>query len=317
MTKALITGISGFAGSHLCDYLQSVGDYEICGTYLDDASLSNLSQKEKIHLHKLNLLDTPATEKLIEEEKPDVIFHLAALTSPRSSIDNPSETFVNNIKAQINILEPLKKLNLIKTKVLIVSSAEVYGLVERSDLPIDEETPFNPTNPYAVSKLAQDFLGLQYYLSDKVQVIRVRPFNHVGPRQAPAFVISAFAKRIVEIEKGKEKIMKVGNLTSKRDFTDVRDMVKAYVLAIENGKVGDVYNLGSGKSYEISEILTMMTGLSSVEIKTEEDSSLLMPSDNPELICDYSKFKTLTGWQPEIPIEKTLSETIEYWRRII
>jgi GDP-4-dehydro-6-deoxy-D-mannose reductase len=315
--KVLITGISGFAGSHLCDYLQKVGGYEICGTYLDDTSLSNLSQKDQIHLHKLNLLDAPATEKLIEEEKPEIIFHLAALTSPRSSIDNPAETFVNNITAEINILEPLKKFNMTSTKVLIVSSAEVYGLVKGSDLPIDEETPFNPTNPYAVSKLSQDFLGLQYYLSNKIQAIRVRPFNHVGPRQAPLFVISAFAKRIVEIEKGKEETMKVGNLTSKRDFTDVRDMVKAYVLAIEKGKIGDVYNLGSGKSYEISEILNLMTSLSTAKITTVEDPSLLMPSDNPELICDPSKFEDLTGWQPEIPIEKTLSDTIEYWRRIV
>lgn len=317
MTKALITGISGFAGSHLSDYLLKIGGYEIHGTHLDDAALSNLSQKDKIHLHKLNLLDSPAVEKLIEDEKPDVIFHLAALTSPRSSIDNPSETFVNNVTAEINLLESLKKFNMLQAKVLIVSSAEVYGLVENSDLPIDEETPFNPTNPYAVSKLAQDFLGLQYFLSNKIQTVRVRPFNHVGPRQSPVFVISAFAKRIVEIEKGKEKVMKVGNLTSKRDFTDVRDMVKAYVLAIEKGKIGDVYNLGSGRSYEISEILKMMIDLSTTNVETQEDSSLLMPSDNPEFICDYSKFKDLTGWQSEIPIEKTLSDTIEYWRRTI
>lgn len=317
MTKVLITGITGFAGSHLADYLLQVGGYEICGTHLDDKTLSNLSQIEKIHLHKLNLLDEEATQKLVEDEKPDVIFHLAALTSPRGSLDNPSETFVNNITAEINILEPLKKLKLLQTKVLIVSSAEVYGLVSEEDLPIDEDTAFNPTNPYAVSKLAQDFLGLQYFLSSKLQIIRVRPFNHVGPRQSPAFVISAFAKRIVEIEKGKEKVMKVGNLSSKRDFTDVRDMVKAYVLAIEKGKTGDVYNLGSGRSYEISQILSMMISMSKSKIETEEDSSLLMPSDNPELLCDFSKFKNLTGWQPEIPIEKTLSETIEYWRRII
>ncbi len=317
MTKVLITGISGFAGSHLCDHLLEVGGFEICGTYLDEASLSNLDNKESLHLHKLNLLDTQASEKLIKEEKLDYIFHLAALTSPRASIDNPSDTFINNISAQINLLEPLKKLGLTQTKVLIISSAEIYGLVDPKNIPIDEDTPYNPTNPYAVSKLAQDYLGLEYFLSDKIRIIRLRPFNHVGPRQSPAFVISAFAKRIAEIEKGREKVMKVGNLTSKRDFTDVRDMVKAYLMAIEKGKEGDVYNLGSGKSYEISHILNMMTGLSKADIKTEEDPSLLMRSDNPELVCDYSKFNKLTGWTPQIPIEKTLSETIEYWRKVI
>lgn len=240
---------------------------------------------------------------------------MAALTSPKMSFQNPAETFDNNITAQINILEAMK--NLPETKILVVSSAEVYGLVAKEDLPIDEETPFNPTNPYAVSKLAQDYLGLGYFISNKVQVVRVRPFNHVGPRQTPNFVVSAFAKRIVQIEKGKEKVMKVGNLTSKRDFTDVRDMVKAYLLAIEKGQIGDVYNLGSGVSRQIREILDMMISLSKTKIETEEDSALLMPSDNPELVCDYSKFNALTGWKPEIPIERTLQETLEYWRGTI
>ncbi|MEK9176205.1 MAG: GDP-mannose 4,6-dehydratase [Patescibacteria group bacterium] len=316
MSKVLITGITGFAGSHLADYLLSLGNYDISGTYLDDANLVNLEQKDKVRLHKLNLLDALAIEEMIAEEKPDLLFHLAALTSTRNSFDNPAKTFTNNVTSQINILEGVKKHSL-DTKILVISSAEVYGLVSPEDLPIDENTPFNPTNPYAVSKLAQDFLGLQYNLAHKLKIVRVRPFNHVGVRQAPIFVISAFAKRIAEIEKGKEKVMKVGNLTSKRDFTDVRDMVKAYLLALEKGKLGDVYNLGSGKSYEISKILEMMVGMSTVPIETQQDPSLLMQSDNPDLVCDPSKFEALTGWKSEIPIEKTLEETLEYWRKAI
>lgn len=317
MKKVLITGISGFAGSHLAERFLSIGDYDISGTYLDDSSIANLSQKDRINLHKINLLDAKATEELVAFKKPDLLFHLAALTSPQNSFENPTETFVNNISGQITILEAIKKHNLVDTKILIVSSAEIYGLVSSENLPIDEDTQFNPTNPYAVSKLAQDFLGLQYFLSDKLRIVRVRPFNHVGPRQSPSFVVSAFAKRIVEIEKGREKVMKVGNLTSKRDFTDARDMVRAYVLALEKGKEGEVYNLGSGKSYEISKILEMMINLATVKIETEPDKSLTRRSDNPELICDYSKFENLTGWKPEIPIEKTLTDTLDYWRSII
>jgi GDP-4-dehydro-6-deoxy-D-mannose reductase len=301
----------------LSDYLLKQNNYRVSGTYLNDESLLNLENKDSINLYKVDLLDPEATNKLVQYEKPDYLFHLAALTSAKKSFSSPRETFVNNVSGQINLLESIVKSGFQDTKILVVSSAEVYGLVSKEDLPIDEETPFMPTNPYSVSKLSQDFLGLQYFLSHKLNIVRVRPFNHVGPRQSPHFVVSAFAKRIVEIEKGKEAVMKVGNLESKRDFTDVRDMVKAYVLALEKGKVGDVYNLGSGSSHKISEILEIMRGMSKTEIKIEEDPNLIRPHDDPELLCDSSKFENLTGWKPEIPIEKTLEDTLEYFRGIV
>ena len=316
MKKVLITGISGFVGSYLGQLLLEKG-FEIVGTYLTDESKDSLPNKEKYTLHKLNLIDEKSTWELIEKEQPDQIYHLAALPATRDSFDNPKETFINNVSSQISILEAVKKTGLKNTKILIVSSAEVYGLVSKDNLPINEEVPFNPTNPYAVSKLTQDMLGLQYFLSDQLKIIRVRPFNHVGPRQSPQFAVSAFAKKIAEIEKGKEKIMKVGNLDSSRDFTDVRDMVKAYVLALDLGKEGDVYNLGSGKSYKISEILDMYISMSRVKITVEKDRSLIRRSDDPQLLCDSSKFRKLTGWKPEIPIEKTLKDTLEYWREVI
>lgn len=316
MKKAFITGISGFAGSYLASYLLEKG-FNVGGTYLFEESLDLLPDKDNLSLHKINLLDEEKISEALKLEKPDYIFHLAALTSPKKSFENPKDTFINNISAQLNLFQAIKKHNLEESKILIVSSAEVYGLVSRENLPIDEDTPFNPTNPYAVSKLTQDFLGLQYFISDKLRIIRVRPFNHSGPRQAPYFVISAFAKRVAEVEKGKDKIMKVGNLNSKKDFTDVRDMVKAYLLAIEKGEEGEVYNLGSAKSYEISKILDLLLNFSTDKIKTEQDPSLMRPSDNHELVCDYSKFHKLTGWQPEIPIEKTIKDTLDYWRKIV
>lgn len=316
MKKAFITGITGFAGSYLAENLLDNG-YEVLGTYLSDNSKEDFLNKDKVTLYKLDLLDEDKTSEVLNEARPDYLFHLAALTSPKSSFDNPAETFVTNVKSEINVLEAIRKNSLIDTRILIVSSAEVYGLVDSENLPVDEDTPFNPTNPYAVSKLAQDYLGLQYAIAHKLKIVRVRPFNHVGPKQSPDFVVSGFAKRIAEIEKGKQEIMKVGNLSSRRDFTDVVDMMEAYRLALEKGEIGEVYNLGSGVSYEISKILEMLIGFSSVEIQTEVDALLMRPSDNPELVCDYSKFSALTAWKPEIPIETTLKNTLDYWRNII
>lgn len=317
MTKVLITGITGFAGSYLSEHLLKENKFEVSGTYLNDTSLANLENKDSIKLYKVNLIDADATAKLIQYEKPDYLFHLAALPSAKKSYSDPSGTFINNVLSEINLLEAVRSNHFSETKILIVSSAEVYGLVTAEDLPINEEVPFRPTSPYSVSKLAQDFLGLQYFLSHKLKIIRVRPFNHVGPRQSPHFVVSAFAKRIAEIEKGDENIMQVGNLESKRDFTDVRDMVRAYLMAIEMGESGEVYNIGSGKSHKISEILEIMKKMSKTDIKVMQDPNLIRPLDDPELLCDPTKFENLTGWKPEIPIEKTLEDTLEYFRGIV
>ncbi|MEK7559387.1 MAG: GDP-mannose 4,6-dehydratase [Patescibacteria group bacterium] len=316
--KSLITGISGFAGTFLAEHLVSK-NFEVLGVYLQEASLTNLGKtKDKVSLFKLDLSDKDSVFDFIKQNKPDYIFHLAALTSPSDSFDDPFTTIQNNINAQLNILEALRKLSFFDTKILVVSSAEIYGLIDKKDLPIDENVSFKPTNPYAVSKITQDFLGLQYFLSYNLKVIRVRPFNHIGPRQGDKFVVSAFARKIAEIEKGKrEPVLTVGNLKSKRDFTDVRDMVKAYLLSLEKGTSGDVYNLGSGRSYEISEVLDKLLSLSSAKIQVKEDKSLLRPVDNPESVCNYDKFFKITGWKPEISLDQTLRDTLDYWRNII
>jgi GDP-4-dehydro-6-deoxy-D-mannose reductase len=319
MKKVLITGVTGFAGNYLAEYLLSVGGYSVSGTYLLEDSLNSVGNiKDRLNLVRADLSEQKSVFKIIEDIKPDIIFHLAALTSPADSFKNPIETLNNNISLEVNLLEAIRKFNLLDTKILITSSADIYGLVKEEDLPIDEQTPLMPTNPYSVSKIAQDFLGLTYFLSYKLKIVRVRPFNHIGPRQSPNFVVSSFAKQIAEIEKGKrEPILRVGNLETKRDFTNVKDMVRAYVLAIEKGKYGDAYNIGSGISYEISDILNRLISMSSLKIKIEKNEALSRPSDNPNLICDASKFVELTGWKPQISIETTLKDTLDYWRNII
>lgn len=319
MKKALITGISGFAGSHLAEYLISQANYEVFGNYISDISANNLSSvKNKVKLEKVDLMDYQKVSDYINSIKPDYIFHLAALTSPAESFNNPSAVMTNNITAQVNVLEAVKNNNLLNTSILVVSSAEVYGMISQEDLPINEEVRFKPVNPYAVSKVAQDLLGLQYFLSNKIKTIRVRPFNHIGPRQSPAFVASGFAKKIAEIEKNKkEPILTVGNLDAKRDFTDVRDMVKAYLGVLENGQIGDVYNIGSGKSYQISEILNILLSFSQVKIEVKQDPLLLRPSDVPDIVSDNSKIKKIMDWSPSISIDKTLKDTLDYWRNIV
>ncbi len=312
MSKVFITGINGFVGKHL---VEQYPDDKIYG--LVKSGTQDLESK-KIKTFKGDILDGDGIRDIISQTKPDIIFHLAALTSPAQSLKSPVETINNNIRGQLNILEAVRTLDLIDTKVLVVSSAEIYGNVEEKYLPISEDVPFSPNTPYAVSKITQDFLGYQYFKSYGIKTIRVRPFNHIGPGQAPVFVVSAFAKQIAMIEKGQqEKIMKVGNLEPKKDFTDVRDVVRAYKLLMEKGEFGEVYNIGSGKSYKISEILELLLSFSKEKIDVQRDESLVRKVEVPEIRCDFSKIKNATGWTPLIPIEKSLKDTLDYWRDIL
>jgi len=313
MKKALITGISGFVGSHLAELLLSE-NIEVHGYAHPKHSRDNIKHlEEKINLAYLDLLDKKSLEENLGKNSFDYIFHLAAFSSPSQSFDNAKDTLKNNIFAQLSLLEAAVKTKS-KATILIVGSSDQYGAVSRQYLPIKEETPFAPTSPYAVSKIAQEMLGLQFFLHDNLSVVRVRPFNHIGPRQSKVFVVPAFASQIAALEKKGGGEIKIGNLNSFRDFTDVRDIVRAYLLALENGEAGEVYNIGSGHTYKIEDILNQLISLSSVEIKVKVDNSLIRIKDVNKIYCDPTKFQKKTGWNPKIPISKTLSDTIEYER---
>lgn len=316
MKKILITGITGFAGSFLAEHLisQNDPDIEIHGTYLSQSSLENVASiQDKLSLVEIDLTDATAVSELIQKVMPHEVYHLAALPSPADSFADPSKYIHNNVDVQLHLLEAIRKFTP-DTRVLIVSSGEIYGQVDPAQLPLDENTPFRPTSPYSVSKATQDLLALQYYISYKMPIIRVRPFNHIGPRQSPAFVVASFAKQIAEIEKeGKGTALKVGNLEAKRDFTDVRDMVRAYTIVMEKGEPGEVYNIGKGSSVSIQDVVDTLFGLSTAEKKIEVDQSRLRPSDIPDIVCDAKKVRAL-GWSDEIALKQTLQDALEYWR---
>lgn len=312
--KALITGITGFVGSHLAEYLLSEG-LEVSGTSRWRSKMDNVEGiKEKIQLHEADMLDAHSIYQIIDEIKPDFIFHLAAQSYVMSSWQSPANTIEVNTTGAINLFEAVRKTGL-KAPVQIACSSEEYGKVYPNEVPIKETNPLRPLSPYAVSKLAMDYLGYQYYESYKINIIRTRGFNHTGPRRGEVFAESTFAKQIAEIEKGKkEPIVLVGNLEAKRDYTDVRDMVRAYYLAAQKCTPGDVYNICSGTAWAIGDVLKYLLKLSKVKIQVKEDSLRMRPSDVPILLGDNSKFVAKTGWKPQIKLEKTLEDLLNYWR---
>jgi GDP-4-dehydro-6-deoxy-D-mannose reductase len=313
--RVLITGITGFVGSHLAEYLLSLKNCEIYGTYRWRSRMENISHiKERLKLYECDLKDATAVYNLIKEIRPDMIFHLAAQSYVPMSWTAPSETIITNVISQINILEAVRNLKM-DTLIHIAGSSEEYGLVLKNEVPIKETNPLRPLSPYGVSKVAQDLLGFQYYKSYNLKIIRTRAFNHEGPRRGEVFVTSNFAKQIAEIEKGKrEPIIYVGNLEAVRDFTDVRDVVRAYYLVLTKGKAGEVYNIASGKGYKIKEVLDIYLRMSKVKVEVKVDPARLRPSDVELLIGDATKIKEECGWQPQIPFEKTLEDLLNYWR---
>ena len=315
MRRVLVTGVTGFAGSHLVDYMLSRGDCEIVGIQRWRSRTENIEHfADKITLLECDLRDASSTRDTLEKVRPEWIFHLAAQSFVPTSWTAPSESLHTNILGQVNLFEAVRRLDL-KCRIQLACSSEEYGMVFPSEVPIKETNPLRPLSPYAVSKVAQDLLGYQYWMSWKLDSVRTRGFNHEGPRRGPVFVASDFAKQIADIEKGrKPPVLSVGNLDAKRDFTDVRDMVKAYWLALEKCEAGEVYNICSGRAWSIGDVLDTLLGMTKAKIEVRKDPARLRPSDVPILLGDNTKFAKATGWQPTIPFEQTLKDMLEFWR---
>ena len=321
INKVLITGITGFVGSHLADYiLANFPEVQILGLARWRSSTDNIRHiLDKITLEIGDLLDLPSLQTVLSGQKPNVIFHLAAQSYVPFSFLAPIATLNANVIGTCNLLEAVKELKFTSGYdpiVHICSSSEVYGQVKENEVPIKEDNPFRPASPYAVSKVAEDMLGFQYWLSWNIRTIRTRMFTHTGPRRGETFVVSNFAKQIATIEAGlAQPVVKVGNLDSIRTFLDVRDAVRAYWLLVQKCPPGEVYNSGGIETMTVGEMLEWLLRLSTGKnIKVEVDQNRLRPSDVTLQIPCIDKFTKATGWKPEIKFEKTLEDTLDYWR---
>lgn len=310
MKKAMIIGAAGFVGSYLIQHLYEECSMKVYATKLPHEKLeSNLAD-----VYNLDILDREAVVSLLFEIRPDYIFHLAAQSSVGLAWKNPSLTIDVNIKGSVNVMDAVRELYY-KPKVLLIGSGEEYGHIRVGETPISEDNMIRPGNIYAATKVCQNMIGNIYAQAYDMKLMMVRAFNHIGPTQAPMFVVADFCKQVAEIEKGlKKPVMYVGNLEARRDFTDVRDVVKAYGMIIEHGVPGETYNVGSGHAVSINEILELIISLSDKNIKVETDPNKLRPIDVPIIEADITKLNQLTGWEPEITLKQTILETLNHWR---
>lgn len=315
-----ITGITGFVGSHMADYLLKNTDYQIFGLKRPNSQLRNIHHVlDKITLIDGDLIDQTSLTNALKISKPDQIYHFGALSWVTPSWDMPSAYMQVNAIGTINLFEAMRAANC-QARILISCTPEEYGDVPQDLTPITEETRIQPVNPYAASKVAQDAVCQSYAASYDFHVIRTRAFNHEGPRRDIHGAIASFAHQIAKIEKGlQEPIIKVGNLEATRNFTDVKDMVRAYYLAMEKGVSGELYLIGSQQIYTIKECLEMLIGLSPLKdkIKYEVDPKRVRPTELRILVGKFDKFEKLTGWKPTITFEETLKSILDYWREFV
>ena len=317
--NVLITGITGMVGSHLAEYvLENHPDAEVHGLTRWRSPLDNIRGiLDRVSLHNADIRDLNSMIGLLNDVKPDKIFHLAAQSYVTVSFITPADTLTTNVIGTTNLLDAVR-ITGIDPMIHICSSSEVYGQVREDEVPITESNPFRPASPYAVSKVGEDMIALQYFLSYGIKTIRTRMFTHTGPRRGDVFAESAFAKQIAEIEAGvRENPVRVGNLESVRTLADVRDAVKAYWLLLEKCEPGEVYNIGGIQTMKIGDILKILASYADCEIRHEVDPALFRPSDVTLQIPDISKFQDATGWTPEIPVETTLLDLLNYHRNRI
>lgn len=308
--KALVVGGGGFVGPYLVRHLKDELGYEVTVTKTEKETLA----MDGAVVKNLDILDKNQISELLNEEKPDYLFHLAAQSSVAYSWKNPTLTVDVNIKGCVNLLEALKDADE-KPRVLLIGSGEEYGHIKKDECPIIEDNVLRPGNIYAATKSCQNMLGKIYSDAYGLDIMMVRAFNHIGPNQTPVFVVADFCKQVADIEKGKqEPVIYVGNLSAKRDFTDVRDVVKAYALLVKGGKRGETYNVGRGHAVAIEDILKEIVSMSDKDIEVKVDEKKLRPVDVPIIEPDIEKIKKEVGWEPVIELRQTLEETLEYWR---
>lgn len=309
--KALIIGAAGFVGKYLLAHLSETYPWQLYATKLPQEDI----QFDHATILDLNILEKEDILHTLKEIQPDYIFHLAAQSSVALSWKKPALTVDINIKGCLNLLDAIREADL-SPKILLIGSGEEYGHISSENIPVSEGTLPRPGNIYAATKVCQNMIGSIYAQAYHMDVMLVRAFNHIGPEQAPAFVVSDFCKQVAEIEKGNsEPVIRVGNLSAKRDFTDVRDVVRAYGLLIQHGQAGETYNIGSGHAIAIQELLDRILQLSNSNITVETDVNKLRPVDVPIIEADISKLQACISWKPEIPLDQTLLETLNYWRQ--
>ena len=310
----LITGIAGFVGGHLVELLRAEHPDEGIAGIVRPGKAVPEHLREGVRLLEADLEDAAAVESAVAAVRPDSIVHLAGQSSVHESWSNPAATLRANVIGLLNVFEAVRRRRL-EPRVLVVGSAEEYGAVDPDAPPLTEDAPLRPLSPYAVSKVAQGYLALQYALSRDLPVIRTRTFPHTGPGRGEAFAESSFARQIAEVEAGRRRpVLAVGNLDAVRDFTDVRDVVRAYRALLDRGTAGEVYNVCSGRGRSIGDILRSLLEIAGTQVELQVDRERLRPSDLPSLVGDPRKVREATGWEPRIPLETTLRDLLEHWR---
>lgn len=315
MGKIWITGAGGFMGVHLVEMMINKG-HEVLATYFSPTTDINDLNK-KVRIEECDVRDKERIFKLMQEFMPDKIFHLAAQSYPSVSWDKPNYTIETNVLGTINLFEAVKKFNP-GCKILSACSSAEYGFVTQEEVPVKEEHPLKPLHPYGVSKVAQDMLGYQYFKNFNLKSVSIRIFNTTGPRKVND-VCADLTKRLIEIEKGINplKKLRVGNLETRRAIADVRDVLRAFDLILDYGDAGEAYNLSVDKVYSIGEIVSILKNLVEFEFEVWQDSELMRPTDEPIIYGDSTKLKIKTGWAPEVGLEKTLKDMLDYWRSVL